>query len=906
MSVPELDKAIERSADPATVRRAVEQVSVHHPDLVERLEAEPELRSGFVAVTAASHFLHRLLAVDPVAVDVLARLHERRPLATDSAVTLARSKRLELLRIAARDLVGLDQLEDVGANLARLGDDVLRAAHGLGGPADAADSGRGGGGGAGGRGLAVIGMGKLGAQELNYASDIDVMFVGDGDVRPLLAVARTCFRVDVDLRPEGRDGPLVRSLASYQAYWDRWAHTWEFQALLKARAVAGDETLGGAFCTAAQERVWSRPFGVDELRAVRAMKARAEAELARKGLTDREVKRGRGGIRDIEFAVQLLQMVHGRQDPALRRSSTLAALSELTMAGYVDPADGRALGDAYRFLRTVEHRLQLLEDQQVHAVPSNPAARTHLARVLGYVDDVDATALARFDDDLRRQQAAARGIHERLFFRPLLEAFTGDGDRAGHLPPEAVEARLTAFGFTDAERTRQALQELTRGLTRSSRLMQQLLPLLLGWLSESPDPDLGLLGLRTLATGQHRSAQLVGTFRESPEAARRLCLLLGTSRLLAAGLEHNPDVIPALGDDDRMARSASRNELAAAATVALAWREDGDERRAGLQNIKRSEELRIAAADVLGLADLATTGLALTALAEAVLEAALAAQEPQVPMAVVAMGRLGGGELSYASDLDVLLVHSGTTTAEHEAAEATAERLMRFVNGTTPALRLYRLDADLRPEGKQGPLVRSLDGYRVYYERWAHTWERQALLRARPVAGDRDVGRRFCDVVEPFVWSQPVTDEQVREIRRMKARIERERIPAHEDPQFHLKLGRGSLADVEWTAQLLQLRHLVRSPNTVQALEQLVAVDAIARGDADLLIESYRFCERTRNRLYLVKGSPSDALPASADLLGHLARSLDHTPVELRDDYRRVTRRARAVFERLFYGARPD
>jgi glutamate-ammonia-ligase adenylyltransferase len=382
-----------------------------------------------------------------------------------------------------------------------------------------------------------------------------------------------------------------------------------------------------------------------------------------------------------------------------------------------------------------------------------------------------------------------------------------------------------------------------------------------------------------------------------------LCYLLGTSRLIATALEHHPDLIPALGDDRRLLHHSTRDDLVAAAAKALSWRADVDERRAGLHNLKRAEDLRIAACDVLALADLATTERAITDLAEAVLEAALGSLSPDVPIAVIAMGRLGGRQLSYASDLDILLVHGGTTAAEHEAAEATGEQLMRFVNGATPALRLYQLDADLRPEGKQGPLVRSLEGYRVYYDRWAQTWERQALVRARAVAGDAEVARQFMEIVDDFVWKPPVTDEHVREIRRMKARIERERIPAHDDPEFHLKLGRGSLSDVEWTAQLLQLQHGVRSPNTVRALEELVAADALAAADARTLIESYRFCERTRNRLFLVKGSPADALPTATELLGRLARSLEHTPVELREEYKRVTRRARAVFERVFYGA---
>ncbi|MDP9072518.1 MAG: bifunctional [glutamine synthetase] adenylyltransferase/[glutamine synthetase]-adenylyl-L-tyrosine phosphorylase [Actinomycetota bacterium] len=879
-----VDEAVERSPTPGVVHIALEQLEATHPGLHDRLAADGELLATLVSVIGASRFLARLLVSDPTALEVLGDLDRRPPVTAESAARVSSWKQHELLRIAARDLTGLDPLEDVGANLAAMADEVLEASYQLGRER-------------GGDALAVIGMGKLGGRELNYASDVDVVFVGEADARPVMEVARTCFRVDADLRPEGRDGPLVRSLASYQAYWDRWAHTWEFQALLKARPVAGDRALGAAFTAAAAEHVWTRPFGADELRQVRSMKARAEGQLARRGLLDREVKRGRGGIRDVEFAVQLLQLVHGRRDRALRSPTTLAALAELASAGYVDADDAAALADAYRFLRTVEHRLQLAEEQQVHAVPTGVGPRAALARVLGYRDGAEETALSRFDADLRRHQATVRSIHERLFFRPLLEAFTGSRPMA----PEAVQTRLAAFGFTDAERTRQALAELTRGLTRSSRLMQEMLPLLLSWLSESPDPDLGLLGLRTLATGPHRAAQLVATFRDSPEAARRLCLLVGTSRLLITGIEHHPELIADLGSDEAMA-ARTREELCQKAQTALGWRGDEHQRRQALHRLTRAEGVRIAARDVLGLDEVEGTASALTALAEAVLEAALAILGPRLPMAVVAMGRFGGAELSYASDLDVMLVYDGSTDEEFAAADEIAGALLQLVNGATPAERILTLDAGLRPEGRQGPLARSLEGFRAYYERWAQTWERQALLRARPVAGDAELGRRFMEVVDAFVWDTPLSDHHVREIRRMKARIERERIPAGDDPQFHLKLGRGSLSDVEWTTQLLQLRHRVASPGTMAALRELEDAGALSAADAGVLADAYRFCERTRNRWYLVKGAPGDALPAGSDHLARLARSCDSTPAELREGYRRVTRRARQVVERLFYG----
>jgi glutamate-ammonia-ligase adenylyltransferase len=331
----------------------------------------------------------------------------------------------------------------------------------------------------------------------------------------------------------------------------------------------------------------------------------------------------------------------------------------------------------------------------------------------------------------------------------------------------------------------------------------------------------------------------------------------------------------------------------------MAWRPESDDRRAALKRFTDREGLRIAAHDILDMVDVADVGGALTNLAEAALEAVLTALEPTLPFAVVAVGRLGGGELSYASDLDLLFVYDGHTAHDYEAAERTATQLLRFVGGTLP--HIYDVDADLRPEGKDGPLARSLEGYATYFERWAQPWERLAMVRARPVAGDLALAARFIDVLEPFVW-RDVSNEDRREIRRIKARIEHERLPPDEDPQFHLKLGRGSLSDIEFCTQLLQLEHGVRTPSTATALDQLLEVGALSRSDHDILCDAYRFLERTRNRWFLVNSAPGDALPTRIEELEHLAVSLGATGRELRVEHRRVTRRARAVFERLFYG----
>ena len=885
----DLGSEIERCAAPELARAGLGRLAEHHPDLRERVVADPALGRALVAVLAASRSLTRLLESDPDALDALAHLDRRAPVDDLTPEHLVRWKQHELLRIAARDLTGLDPLEGIGRALATLAADVLDGACRI----------------AGTDGLAVIGMGKLGGDELNYSSDVDVVFVGDGPREPLtrqaravLEIARRCFRVDANLRPEGRDGPLVRTLDSYEAYWDRWAQPWEFQALLKARPKAGSSLLGARFLDTAQRWLWDRPFSADDIRSLRELKQRAEADVSRRGIADREVKRGPGGIRDIEFTAQLLQLVHGRADTLLRSPTTLDALGDLAEAGYVDDADAEELADAYRFLRSVEHRLQLVDEQQTHLVPPDGPDRVWLARVLGLRDTPEGTAVEQLDRRLRRERNTVRAIHERVYFRPLLEAFAGG---EGDLSPDAAADRLEAFGFTDAKRTQAAVRELTRGLNRSSRLMQQLLPLLLDWLSSAPDPDLGLLLLRNLLTGPSRQAQLLEVFRDAPDAARHLCTLLGTSRLLGDALARNPDLVARLPHPDRLA-TRPRDELVASAVEAIGWRADRPAVQAGLRRWKERHQLGIAAADVLGYLEVDAVGHSLTALAEASLEAALTTLEPQVPFTVLALGRFGGGELSYASDLDVVFAYDGQGPAAAEEGLRVATALKRFLDGTTPANRVYDVDPDLRPEGKQGAMARSLDGFAQYWEGYALPWERMAMTRARPVAGDLDLGRRLLDRLEPHVWDGGLTADEVREIRRIKARVERERIPAGEDPAFHLKLGRGSLSDVEFTAQLLQLTHGVHATGTAEALERLAEVGVLDEADAACLAESHTFCERTRDRWYLVNSGPSDSLPTQPEPLLWLARSLDTTPGQLREHYRRVTRRARRVVERRFYG----
>ena len=474
-----------------------------------------------------------------------------------------------------------------------------------------------------------------------------------------------------------------------------------------------------------------------------------------------------------------------------------------------------------------------------------------------------------------------------MYFRPLLEAFAETAPADAALSPEAAAARLTAFGFIDAKRTQAAVRELTRGMNRSSRLMQQLLPLLLDWLSQAPDPDLGLLVVRNLLDNDGRRRTLAESFRDSPATARNLCTIAGTSRLLGETLQRNPDLVARLDQPDQLL-TRPREALLRSADSAVQWRSDRSDRQESL----RRWTAGTSSVSPHGTSSATPTSDGSEPISPFWRKPRWRARSPPStdhPLRRARDGALRRAELAYASDLDVVFVHDGAGAAGAEEAKRLASGLMRFIGGSTPAARIYAIDADLRPEGRSGPLARSLAAFDSYWRTNALTWERQAMTRARPVAGDVDLAEELLSLIEPSVWGKGLTEDETREIRRMKARIETERIPPGEDPAFHLKLGRGSLSDIEFTAQMLQLRSGVRAPGTLDALRELTADGSLGTDDADTLAEAYEFCEQVRNRWYLVNSGPGDSLPSGNEELLWLARSLDTSPGLLRDHYQRVT-----------------
>ncbi|MGW0120715.1 bifunctional [glutamine synthetase] adenylyltransferase/[glutamine synthetase]-adenylyl-L-tyrosine phosphorylase [Streptomyces sp. NPDC003327] len=936
--------------------------------LVRLVEAQPETERQTLTTTllSAKPFRDRLLGVlgaSEALADHLARhprdweslvtyeaadLHpgvaefERGLAAATDAVSLRVAYRRCLLAIAARDVCGTTDVAQTAAELADLATATLRAALAIAraaAPADAAQC-----------RLAVIAMGKCGGNELNYVSDVDVIFVGEpaegaDESKAVQAATRlashlmricsettvegTIWPVDANLRPEGRNGPLVRTLSSHLAYYQRWAKTWEFQALLKARAVAGDAELGAQYIDAVSPMVWQAAERENFVTDVQAMRRRVVATIPA-AQVERELKLGPGGLRDVEFAVQLLQLVHGRSDATLHSGTTLDALAALAAGGYVGRADAAQLDEAYRFLRAMEHRIQLYRLRRTHLVPEDEADLRRLGRSLGLRTD----PVAALTKEWKRHAAVVRRLHEKLFYRPLLDAVAQLAPGEIRLSPKAAGQRLEALGYADPAAALRHLEALASGVTRKAAIQRTLLPVLLGWFADSADPDAGLLGFRRVSDALGKTPWYLRLLRDEGAAAENLARVLSAGKLAPDLLLRAPEAVALLGDPEGL-KPRGRDHLEQEVLAAVG-RADGPEQAvAAARGVRRRELFRTAAADLIGsygtednpresdpgaLVD--QVGAAVTDLNAATIAGALRAavraewgEELPTRFAVIGMGRFGGHELGYGSDADVLFVHEPREgVAEQEAARAAnrvvseMRRLLQLPTTDPPLL----IDADLRPEGRSGPLVRTLGSYDAYYRRWSLVWESQALLRAEPIAGDPDLGRRFIELVDPLRYpAEGLGEDAVREIRRLKARMESERLPRGADPTLHTKLGRGGLSDVEWTVQLLQMRHgwaepRLRTTRTRAALAAAHAAGLVGAEEAQILDEAWVLATRVRNAVMLVRGRPGDTFPSDPRELAAVGRYLGYAPGhvgEAVEDYRRITRRARAIVEELFYGA---
>ncbi|GAA4298054.1 bifunctional [glutamine synthetase] adenylyltransferase/[glutamine synthetase]-adenylyl-L-tyrosine phosphorylase [Mycobacterium paraffinicum] len=944
--------SLSRAPDPDAALRALIRLA-ENPDtdwdeLNAALLTERPLRGRLFAVLGASLALGDHLAVHPRSWKLLrgkAKLPTRDELravftqcvdetsdAPGSAATrLQTLYRDQLLVLAALDLAATVEDEPVlpftlvGAQLSDLADAALAAALRA---AEASVCGdrtppR----------LAVIAMGKCGARELNYVSDVDVIFVGEradalttrlaGEMMRIASEA--FFQVDAGLRPEGRSGELVRTVESHIAYYQRWAKTWEFQALLKARAAVGDQELAERYLTALMPMVWVACEREDFVSEVQAMRRRVE-QLVPADVRGREIKLGSGGLRDVEFAVQLLQLVHGRGDDSLHVASTVDALDALGQGGYIGREDAANLTASYEFLRLLEHRLQLQRLKRTHLLPEaeDEEAVRWLARAAHIRPDGRHDAAGVLREELRHQNLRVSQLHAKLFYQPLLESIGPAGLDIRHgMTSEAAERQLAALGYEGPQTALKHMSALVNQSGRRGRVQSVLLPRLLHWMSYAPDPDGGLLAYRRLSEALAAENWYLSTLRDKSAVAKRLMHVLGTSAYVPDLLMRAPRVIQDYSDGAAGPKLLETDPAAVArALVASASRHpDAVRAIAAARTLRRRELARIGSADLLGFLEVTDVCRGLTSVWVAVLQAALDAiiranlpKDGKAPavIAVIGMGRLGGMELGYGSDADVMFVCEAAAGVEDSVAirwSTTVAEQVRTLLGTPSVDPPLEVDANLRPEGRQGPLVRTLGSYAAYYQQWAQPWEIQALLRAHAVAGDADLGERFLLMADETRYPPAgMSAEAVREIRRIKARVESERLPRGADPNTHTKLGRGGLADIEWTVQLMQLRHAHEIPalhntSTLECLDAIAAADLVPAEEVDLLRQAWLTATRARNALVLVRGKPTDQLPGPGRQLNAVAVAAGWPTDdggEFLDNYLRVTRRAKAVVRKVF------
>jgi len=964
-------KLAQTSADPDRARHFLNTLAARAPAQLEKLPAD----CGRVLVTllGGSPVLGNLLVSHPEWLPLIEfdRIqHPRRAqgfqrevdallaprlAARDYAGALAELRRFkarEMLRIAARDLARLGDVVEITMELSCVADVCLdavlqicsrRLGERFGRPfhQDAA-----------GRwqptAFCVLGLGKLGGQELNYSSDVDLLFVysEEGEVfkapparkNPSRAVMANhqffrklaenftaevlrmteegcLFRVDLRLRPEGDAGPLCRSLESYASFYAEWGQTWERMMLIKARRAAGDDALASEFLEIIQPFRYPPSINVNILREIAAVKERIEKEVVGAGDLERNVKLGPGGIREIEFLVQSLQVLHAGKQPFLQTAQTLPCLAKLAQYRLLSEDEARRLDTAYRFLRDVEHRLQMEENRRTHTIPADRPARLRLARLM------DFSRSEEFESALRTHTGNVRRIYDKWLKGESPQAQTG-------LPPAfdgaeaAWEKLLSARSFRDPRSAFHLFKEFAEGpgyvhvSPRTTELARQLIPKFLALCPDksairnphSPilsDPDRVLTRLDGFIAAYGARPALLEVWNGNPAAFELLLLLFDRSEFLAELAVRSPDLIDELMAGNRLRQRKNAAEILKDLRHGLA---DADQ-FLWLRRYHEAELMRLGLRDILGLADFEQNLAELSALADACLQYALEVvmrkyKIKSPPLAVIGLGKLGGCEIDYGSDLDILFV----TAAEEKALprlQRLAAEVMDLLSGRTERGMVFHTDARLRPDGEKGLLVNTLGAYENYYRRRARLWEIQALTRARAVAGDFALGEKFQELVAPLVnFSKPARPlaafkpDWKKQIHEMRLRVEKGRTPRGQD-DLAIKTGKGGLMDAEFIAQALCLEHGWREANTLRALER--ARDAGVLPHADRLIENYRRLRRVEGVLRRWSYEGETVLPDEPAPYYRVSVRCGHaTPEKFRIALAKWRRAIREIYTKVF------
>lgn len=922
------------------------------PDELRAALADEALADDLAACVGGSEFIGQGLgAMGPSWLEILRSARAATAESIDAAIHLAAGpsadrqeaarrlgefKRRLFLQIAIADLTGRLGVAATMRAMSRLADECIAAALDCarliaGAKAPAAGE------------FCVLGMGKLGARELNLSSDIDLVYVFDGPDEAAEAVARMgetltellsaqCFRVDMRLRPGGRNAPLVTPFGGALSFYQSFGQTWERAALLRARPVAGTLKVGRRLLGELSHFVYRRYLDFDTLRQLRAMKHQIERELRAPDLVDRNIKLGYGGIRELEFIVQALILVYGGRDPRLRTAQTLAALERLGAFGYLDPAHARELSAAYLFLRDVEHKLQAVAALQTHVLPADGAGRRALAARMGR--GKDAAARARFEAELKshRELVAAQ-------FREMLGAAEDRGGRTASeaaerawraaLEPRESAPMLQAMGFARPEESAGHLILLARGpehalaaaAPRRRELLERLGPLLLDEIRELADPDLALMNLAWFIAAIGARTSFLELLEQHPATRRVVLSLFTSSAYLSTIFIRHPDMIDTLVRSDLARPRRAPAELDEELRALIVASPDLESRLDAIRAFRHQEFLRIAIADLAGGLDADALQAELGLLAEVVVRRALELARvevtahipvpPALKLAAVAMGRLGSAEMSYNSDLDLIFVyHDRGEVAEGSrvAASKIVQKLIAVLEARTREGYAYKIDLRLRPSGNAGPLVTSLDGFRDYHRTSSAVWERQALVRARVIAGEPELGAEVEAARREFVFGRGLSRDEVGEIAGMRLRIERE-LGADGRGRVNIKQGRGGLVDVEFLTQMMALRYGHAHPaltgrSTVALIRGIGECRLLEREVAVQLETDYRFLSHLENRMRIETDQAAWALSTERESLGHLARRMGYREADgaarLLAEVEGCRVRIRAAFDECF------
>jgi len=889
---------------------------------------------------------------------------------------LRRFKYAEVLRIAARDLLGLAPLEEVTGELADLASVSLQVAYETcrrllvkeyGAPLmrtpdgfEEAD-------------LVVLGMGKLGGRELNFSSDIDLIYfyssdngetagipAPDGTVKGKVslhvffvrlaemiskAISQVTedgfvFRVDLGLRPEGKSGDMALSLRSAEVYYESWGQSWERSAMLKAWPVAGSVDLGEGFLRMIEPFVYRKYLDYTLVEDMMAMKKKIDLSLARDRGGEQNIKLGRGGIREIEFFIQALQLVFAGKNQALRLRNSLQALRALRDTHVISEADCAALSDAYRFLRTVEHRIQMVQERQTHSLPTDREEMRLLARRCGYLSE---EGTERFLGELEAHRARVSAIYGDLFLSRDRQREELDPDLAVIFDPAAdpdyVKDLLAERRFEDVDAAYENLLLLRDGPPRSHlpprgrRLREEIAPLLFREVVATPDPDMALSNLERFLRAVGPRASFYALLAENREILKLLASLFGMSEFLSKIFILNPAML-----DTMVSRSFAavkeRSEMEAELAALLEQAADLEERLDVLRRYRNEEFLRIGMHDIYGRLDQAGIAGQLTNLAEACLAVAAGiavrelarygtpicagddGRERPARFVVIGMGKLGGRELNYHSDLDIIYVYDhqgmtdgGRSISNHEYFAKLGQKIISILSTPTREGYAYKIDTRLRPSGNAGPLVTSRDSFLSYHREDAQVWERQALTKARVVLGEEELRESIESVIRETVYGAAAGPEARQEIHRLRMRMEHE-LAKESVGSYNIKTGRGGMVDVEFVVQYLQLRHgrnvpAIRSVATLEALEAIRGASLIPDDDFRVLRDGYLFLRQLENRLRIIHDYSMNDLGGAKGYLDKLGRRLGYDErlrnpgAALMADYELITDSIRGVYERI-------